>query len=251
MTCAIMQPTYIPWLGYFDLINKSNYFVFYDDVQFVKQSWQSRNKIKAGVEEQILTVPIKKTAHFSDLFIKDVKLDNEKPWCSKHLKSIQQNYSKAKYFDEIFPQIEPVYFQNYDSLAEFNIHMITLLSRIMGIETKFMKSSEINISKGTKEDGIIAICKFLKANNYISPKGAFSYLNNDVAERKFSANNILVYFQNFKVNTYSQRGKNFIPYLSSLDALFNIGGEATISLIRESSLNYSSYSDLINLSDEN
>lgn len=251
MTCAIMQPTFIPWLGYFDLINKSDCFVFYDDVQFVKQSWQSRNKIKAGAEEQILTVPVKKTEHFSDFIIKDVKIDNEKPWSKKHLKSIQQNYSKAKFFEEVFSQIEPVYCKKYDSLADFNINIITLFSRIMGIETRFLKSSEINIKKGVKEDGIIAICNFLKADNYISPKGSFTYLNNDGAEKKFCENNLFVSFQNFKLNAYPQRGENFIPYLSSLDALFNIGGEATLTLIRKSSQIYSSYTDLISEKDGN
>ena len=244
MKCSIMQPTFLPWLGFFDLIRKSDYFVFYDDVQFAKQTWQSRNKIKAGSQEQILSIPIKKTTPFNELLIKDVQIDNGKPWAVKHLKSIQQNYSKTEFFEDIFSKIEPIFSEDNEFLADFNINLIKRFCGIMGIESEFIKSSEMDVSKGTKEDGIISICDFLKVENYLSPMGAYSYLNNKIAQEKFLKSNITVHFQNFSISPYPQKGKSFVPYLSALDALFNIGGEAARELILESSGIYKSFSDL-------
>src|SRR5690606_34545879 len=107
-----------------------------------------------------------------------------------------------------------------------------------------IRSSDISVNKGTKEDGIISICNFLKADNYLSPMGAYSYLNDEIAEKKFNVNNITVLFQKFSPSPYQQKGNSFIPFLSSVDALFNIGGEATRELIKECSGIYKSFSDL-------
>ncbi|WP_296623237.1 WbqC family protein [Marivirga sp.] len=240
-TLVIMQPTYIPWLGYFDLIRQADYFVFYDDVQFVRQSWQSRNKIKSPQGELYLSVPVKKTTHHDDLLIKDVMIDNNQNWSKKHLKSIVQNYKKAAFFEEYSGLIESIYSQQFDKLADLNIYLIELVAKSLNINTKFIRSSELNIHKGQKEEGIIDIANHLELNHYLSPKGAFDYLNNEKAENAFNEHDIKVSFQEFIPQEYPQLKEPFIPYLGVFDALLNIGAEATLGNIKESSLDNRSY----------
>ena len=106
-TCVIMQPTYLPWLGYFDLIRQSDIFVFLNDVQFSKQSWQVKNRIKNLSEELMITIPVKKSSLSTKIDM--VLIDNTKNWKKKHLKSIYLAYKKSEFFDEIYP-IMMVYF---------------------------------------------------------------------------------------------------------------------------------------------
>jgi len=234
-TVVIMQPTYIPWLGYFDLIRRADYFVFYDDVQFVKQSWQSRNKINSPQGELYLSVPVQKTKHHDDLMIKDVLIDDKQPWRKKHFKSIQQNYQKAPFYSEYIGEIKLLYDQPVEKLADFNIALIKRMADLLGISTEFIRSSTLDFEKGPKEEGIIAICNHLNACQYLSPVGAKEYLDNEQAKAAFSENDIKVEFQQFEPQAYAQNQIGFTPYIGVFDALLNIGAEATLQNIMDSS----------------
>jgi hypothetical protein len=234
-TVVIMQPTYIPWLGYFDLVRQADYFVFYDDVQFIKQSWQSRNKINSPQGELYLSVPVQKTKHHEELMIKDVLIDDKQPWRKKHFKSIQQNYQKAAFYPDYIDEIKSLYDQPVEKLADFNIELIRRITTLLGVSTQFIRSSTLDFEKGPKEEGIIAICNHLNAHHYLSPIGAKEYLDNDKAISAFSNNKIKVEFQQFEPKAYAQNQKAFTPYLGVFDALLNIGAEATLQNIIESS----------------
>ena len=128
-TCVIMQPTYLPWLGYFDLIRQSDIFVFLNDVQFSKQSWQVKNRIKNLSEELMITIPVKKSSLSTKIDM--VLIDNTKNWKKKHLKSIYLAYKKSEFFDEIYPIIENVINTEVDFLSEFNTIIVKKISSLL------------------------------------------------------------------------------------------------------------------------
>ena len=144
-TVSISQPTFFPWLGYFQLIMRSNHFILLDDVQFQKRSWQQRNKIRVGSDTIWLTVPVLTKGKFEQK-IKDVRISADKDWRSKHLKTIEMAYSKAPYFNSFFPIIERIYQFPSVFLAELNIFAILEICEFIGLEPKISRSSQISTS---------------------------------------------------------------------------------------------------------
>src|SRR3989338_4487567 len=120
MRIAIMQPTYLPWLGYFELIDSCDLFIFLDDVQFVRKSWQQRNKIKTPAGELLLTVPVLTKGKLEQQ-IKDVGINNDLPWRTKHLGSIKNNYQRAPFYKKYIGFIEDLYFREYTGLLTLNM----------------------------------------------------------------------------------------------------------------------------------
>jgi hypothetical protein len=216
-TCVIMQPTYLPWLGYFDLINTADVFVFLDHVQFSKQSWQQRNKIRDRNGEQLLVVPVKKGV-LKEYRIKDVLIDSNKNFLVKHLKTIKNNYAKAKNFGEIFPELEEIYSKKFDSLVDLNIELIRYGCEKMGLEKEMIRSSALNLV-GNKVDGLISICKLVGADHYHSPLGSKDYID----ERNvFEKNSIQLSYQKYSHPEYQQiTYDDFISNLAFVDYLFN------------------------------
>ena len=217
-TCVIMQPTYLPWLGYFDLIKSSDVFVFLDHVQFSKQSWQQRNKIRDKNGEQILTIATLKGST-KETMIKDVLIDQNKIPLKKHLKTIKNNYAKAKNFKTIFAELEEIYSRDYTYLATVNMDLIAYGCQKMGITPSIVQSSDLDISL-PKVEGIIEICKQVDADHYLSPVGAKEYIEEN---NIFDANNIALSYQEYTPPTYTQINYNdFISHLSFIDYLFNL-----------------------------
>ena len=224
MKAVIMQPTYLPWMGYFDLIDQSNIFVFLDDVQFEKQSWQQRNKIKTPHGMIWLTVPVLQNLGQK---INEVKINNNSNWKEKHWKSIKYNYSNSSHFNEHFEFFEYIYGTNWGCLADLNMTLIEKSSRILGLDTKFIFSSELNVG-GKKTDRLINILNETGADEYISTPGSKSYIEVD----KFNKENIMLYWNEFNHQTYTQLYGDFMPYLSVIDLLFNCG-DKSLSVIRK------------------
>jgi len=212
---AILQPSYIPWMGYFEQIIHVDIFVFYDDVQYTKNDWRNRNKIKVHNSSNWLTIPVKAVDNKK---INEVIIDNTKNWKVKHLKTIQQFYNKSKYFKEIYPLLENNINSNVDSIALVSINIIKDIANYLELKTKFYLSSELNI-EGSRNERLINICKYFKADSYYSGLSAKDYLN----IKLFEKNNLKVEFQNFQHPIYSQLHGDFIPYLSIIDLLFNHG----------------------------
>tara|TARA_B100000795_G_scaffold237931_1_gene198782 strand:+ start:601 stop:1314 length:714 start_codon:yes stop_codon:yes gene_type:complete len=227
---VISQPTYLPWMGYFGLIDASSKFIFLDDVQFDRRSWQQRNKIIINKKEEYLTIPIIKKGK-RDQLLKDTLINN-KEFYKNHLKSIYYSYSKTKFFKNYFKHLEslsrPINSQN--NLSDINILLIKSISNFIGISSEFLKSSDLNQS-GKKSDKLINICKLFNMKKYLSNEGSNDYLKNDID--KFKSNNIEIYIQHFNSTKYLQQSNDFIPYISVLDLLFN-EGERSIDIIRSS-----------------
>ena len=172
MKAVILQPMYLPWMGYFGMIDIADVFVFYDDVQFSNQSWQQRNRIKTNNGVVWLTVPVLK--NFGQK-INEVKINNSTNWRKKHLKTIKYSYSKAPYFKDYKDIFEEIYDKEWEYLCELDIHIIKTISEILGLKTKFILSSELNV-EGKKTDRLINVLKKINATEYISGPSAKAYI---------------------------------------------------------------------------
>jgi hypothetical protein len=219
MIVSIHQPQYLPWLGYFDKIERSDVFVFLDNVQFKKNEWQNRNKIKTEQKWQWLTVPV---IHKFGQKINEVKINNTVRWGKKHLTALMTHYSKAAFFKEHIGFFEKTYAQEWQYLADINIHIIQYLVEALGIsKTKLVISSE-HESREEPTERLVDLCKQAGGDVYLSGQDGEKYLNLD----KFDKEGIQVIFQHYNHPQYPQLYGNFEPYMSIIDLLFNCGPES-------------------------
>lgn len=225
-----MQPTYMPWVGYFAMIDEVDVFVFLDDVQLNKRSWQTRNRIKEyDGKELMLTMPLLKKRR-DETRICDSEFAND-DWRAKHLVSIKQNYRKSAFFEELFPWLEKVYSYDTRFLSDFNINMIVSICEYLGIETNMIKSSDLSDTPGKKDELLLNICKKKGINVYLSAKGSSEYIEKDRPGGAFFESGIRIEYQNYAHPVYNQKGKEFMPYMGIVDLLFNCGRES-LSIIR-------------------
>ena len=225
---SINQPTFMPWLGWFELLDNTDVFVLLDDVQFSKQSWQQRNRIKTSKGSEFITLSVKKNSNKEK--INDVKLTNFKYDLKKMIKTIETNYNKTKHYEKLIKELMILFDKISDSkkLIDVNLNLIIFFNKILGINKKIYFSSNLPFSLN-KTNYIIEICKFFKIDNYVSPYGARDYLLNDID--KFKKNNIKIFLQNFKTPLYSQCFGCFEENLSIIDLLFNEGPNS-LNIIR-------------------
>jgi hypothetical protein len=224
---AISQPTYLPWLGYFDLIDQVDAFVFLDNVQFEKQSWQQRNRIKTPTGLQWLTVPVVIHGRFGQL-IQDVEI-RECQFSRKHLRAIELNYGRAPFFNEYFPELRLVLSCSAGSrLLDLNARLIEWLMTVLGIRTRLLFSSSLDLP-GNRTELLANICAYLGATEYISPLGSAAYLLQEIDLLK--SRSIAVLFQNYRHPGYRQMFPPFVPYASILDLIFN-EGERALDIVR-------------------
>ncbi len=217
MKAAIMQPTYFPWLGYFALISNVDTFVFLDNVQFDRRSWQQRNQI-ANKEKKIwLTVPVEKKNLFSqkihDVNIKDLNFK------TKHLKSIFYSYNKTKYFSKVFPFIEDIFNKKINTLSELNILIVKKICEALNIKTNFINAKDLK-AKGKKSALLSNICEEIKANTYVSVPGSKEYMGE---QTEFKKKRIKVEFFIYNQKVYNRDKNSFISNLSILDFIFYNG----------------------------
>lgn len=215
MRIAIHQPDYIPYLGYFYKISRADLFVYLDDAQFSNDNLHHRNVIKTPQGIKRLVIPLE--YHFKDA-INVVRTKDELGWKEKHLALLTANYSKAKYYKEIFPLIRELLLTRYDNLADMNMTINRFVLSGFGFRTAIVKASELNI-KSQKEQRILDICSLLKANEYYSGLGAKGYQN----EEDFKHRGIELTYTDYKSFEYPQQWAGFEDSLSVLDFLFNCG----------------------------
>jgi len=221
-----MQPTYLPWAGYFNLILNADVFVFLDDVQFEKQSWQNRNKILINLKEHWLSVPVKRKG--LDTHIKDVVVDDTQKWRKKHISTISQNYCGHRYFEYLEEVLAIIGDSSLINLMDLNVKIISYICDILLIKKDFIKSSELACN-GSRSQKLINIIKKLNCNSYLSPQGSKNYIDNDAL---FNKTNIDICFQDYKVKRYKQNNtKTFISYLSIIDVIANLGIKNTRTYI--------------------
>lgn len=218
---AILQSNYIPWKGYFDLINMVDEFVIYDEVQYTKNDWRNRNKVKTSQKVQWLTIPVRQES--LDQKIKDTKITDKK-WNIKHWRTISQNYAKAKHFKEYKEIFEELYLNSDEEyLSQINYKFITTINKILGISTKIKWSSEFELIDGQTQK-LLAICKSCNADVYLSGPSAKNYFDEELAKKE----NIKVEWMEY--SEYSEYNQLFPPFehgVSVLDLIFNEGSNAS------------------------
>ncbi|HOP50613.1 MAG TPA: WbqC family protein [Ignavibacteriales bacterium] len=226
MKIAILQPNYIPWKGYFDIINMVDIFVLYDDVQYTVRDWRNRNKIKTKFGTQWLTIPCDGT---QNKIIKDVKVIWDEKWNFKHWKTIEHNYCKANYFKsykEFFAELYCNLNENY--LWEINLKFIESINSLLGIKTKIILSSELNYNRNLKKsERLLDILKYLGATNYLSGPSAKEYILEDL----FTKENIKIEWMDYNnYPTYDQLYPPFVHVVSIIDLIFNVGEQSQLYL---------------------
>ncbi len=223
MNVVILQPSYIPWRGYFDQIRSADLFIFYDDVQYDKHGWRNRNQIKTAQGKQWLTIPVHSKGVTEGIAIKDVHMDWSKPWAANHLKALTFSYNKAPHFKEYLPLLESFYNRRDDCLADFTIETTIALSRELGItSTRFIRSSQLPDITGLKTDRLIQILKQVGATHYISGPSARDY----VEPEKFEQAGISLEYMEYNYPEYPQLYPPFDQYVSILDLMFMLGEDS-------------------------
>jgi len=219
MIVAIHQPCYLPWLGSLDKIKRSDIFIFMDNAQYTRGSWMNRCWIKNSQGKQWLTIPVITSGVFGQK-IAEAKIDYKTDWVPTHLRTLEINYKKAPYFKQYFPFIKKILEQRIESLAELNIKLIKKISDLFGLKTKFVVGSSLNVS-GQATDLLINMVKAVGGDAYLCGGGAGEYQEDE----KFSKNDLKLIYQNFQHPVYKQLFGEFIPGLSVIDYLFNVGSK--------------------------
>jgi len=215
----IIQPSYLPWLGFFEMLYRSDVFISYDTAQYTKNDWRNRNLIRSNTEKIWLTVPVQIKGKWP-IPILDVKINNNTDWRRKHLRSLRQYYGRAPYFDQFFSPIEEEINKNYTYLQELNLSLVKRISDLLGFKRRIIKSSEMNLSwKSNKTSKLIAMCLAMGAKRYYASQASLSYID----KKQFSQAGIELVFQDYVHPIYRQQFKPFISHLSIIDLLFNMG----------------------------
>lgn len=220
---AILQSNYIPWKGYFDMINMVDEFVLYDDAQYTKRDWRNRNLIKTNQGPKWLTIPVE-VKHKYKQTIKETQVSGNL-WIDKHLKILKHNYSGTKFYTEISEWIFPLYRQCEKELflSEINLIFIRSINTFFGIKTKISSSSDYKL-EGNKSEKIMNICIQAGANEYLTGPAAKSYLEPDTFKRE-GINLIWMDYSGYK--EYPQQYPPFIHELSIVDLMFNNGNSSS------------------------
>lgn len=220
-TVGIHQPNFVPWLGYFYKIMKSDVFVFLDDVQYVKRSFINRNKIKTKNGEHYIRLPLHQKGKYKQSILDCVVFDKEHTLDSL-FKTVQMSYGKSKYFNDYFEDFKEALREGEDSLVDINISLIKWILEIMEEPLVFKRSSELEGVSGTSTERLISICKSVGAERYLSGHGGEKYQD----KKMFDDANIELVITDFDHPVYSQIWGDFIPNLSIIDLIFNHGKDS-------------------------
>ena len=219
---AIVQSNYIPWKGYFDLINSVDEFILYDDMQFTKRDWRNRNTIKSNDSLLWLTVPVRVKGKYYQT-IKDTEV-NDRDWARKHWKSITHSYNKAKHFDLYRERFEDLFLNvNTIFLSAINYLFITTNCDILNITTKISWSMDYKLPREGRTERLIDLCKQASGTEYISGPAAKNYMDEDT----FRENGLrLTYIDYSDYPEYVQLHPPFCHQVSVIDLILNEGPSA-------------------------
>ena len=220
---VILQPSYVPWRGYFDLVHRADVFVFYDDVQYDKHGWRNRNRIKTPAGTQWLTIPVSSKGNVTEgLKISDARITWTQDWAKKHAATLRQSYARAPFFAHHAPMVEAFYAGRPELLADFTIETTRALAGALGISrTRFVRSSELGVS-GDRTERLVRILEAVSATHYISGPSAKAYLE----EAVFAEAKIGLEYMVYDYPEYEQLHPPYDPGVSVLDLLFMKGPEA-------------------------
>lgn len=218
---VVLQPGYLPWLGYFDQVATADVFVFYDDVQFDKNGWRNRNRLLGSDGPQWITVPVKLAGNaFAP--IRDVETVRPDHWPKKHLATIRTLYGRAPFFDWCYPELERYLLgREYRFVIDLCLEGHAVLTKLLGLATPTRFSSELGHQEGGRTERLVSICKDLGATRYISGAAARSYME----EELWREAGIALAYQDYPHPIHRQWGEAFVSHLSIVDALMFVGPE--------------------------
>ncbi len=219
MLVGIHQLHYLPWLRYFEKIARSDVFVVLDSIQYNKNGWQNRNRIKGPQGAVLLTVPVR--AGYQQR-LDEVQINNASPWRKKHWRGIVQCYGKTPFFDHYAPVLEETYAQSWESLNTLNRHMLHLFVDALGIDTRIVYASDLD-APGEATERLVQLVQAVSGTQYYS--GAFA-LEAYLDAKVLAEAQIELVLQEWRAPVYPQRYGAFIPDLSILDLLMNCGPDA-------------------------
>ena len=221
--CVIAQPTFLPWLGWFDLADQADVMIILDDVAFSKQSWQQRNRIRTQNGLEFLTVPVKTSGRLGQRIAECELVDQS--FVVKMIKSLQANYSKAPFFGTTFDELATTLqtAASTNRLVELNCALLFWMAAKLGVTTAMIRASTLDVG-GERGEHVAALCECVGADRYLSPAGAESYLIED--KHAFERRGIEILIHVYEHPEYVQRFTPFIPFASALDLIFNVGPAA-------------------------
>ncbi len=214
---VILQPSYLPWLGYFDQLLRCDVFVVYDNVQFDKHGWRNRNRIKTAQGPQWLTVPVR-TYKQDWPTNREITIDNTQHWRKKHLASLRQNYAKAPFFADYVGLFDDLYVREWTTLFDLVMTSFRMLTDALGIVREIRFASAMDI-KGDAIERLIAICRQVGATRFFEGAAGKDY----IADERFLGAGIAIEYQDYQHPAYPQLHGEFVPFLSVVDLLFNCG----------------------------
>lgn len=211
---GIMQPYFFPYIGYWQLMNAVDEYVIYDDVNYIKNGWINRNNILLNGNKYLITLPLDKASPFQ--LINQIRITSNDNVKHKILKTVEQAYKKAPYFDKIFPIIQAVIMEESCLISKALIKQFNLVNNYLGIQTKLIVSSELKKDNELKaQDKVIHICKLLNGTDYINAIGGQElYSKSDFEKESLKLN-----FIKTKESDYPQFKNEFVPYLSIIDVM--------------------------------
>lgn len=227
---AIHQPTFLPWLGWWDKFVRADVFVLLDDVQFPKKggTWMNRVRMLVGGEPRWVTVPVDR-AYTGTRSVREMRIDDSKPWRETMLETIRGSYARAPFADDVLPVVEEALATRTDRVAELNERAISLLADALELDTsKFVRQSELDVV-GAGTELLVELCRAVGCDTYLSGDGADGYLEEDV----FAASELRLTFQEFTPPRYRQQAAGYAAGLSIVDALMNCGPGGTSELLRK------------------
>lgn len=212
---GIMQPYFLPYIGYFQLISSVNEFVIYDNIKYTKKGWINRNRILCNDTDHLIGLPIKNDSDFLNINQRQLA-DNFHSHSKFLLNKFKECYRKAPHYNDIYPVLEIIFACKQNNLFEFLNNSIKILVDFLEIKTKLLVSSNINIDHNLKsQDKVIAICQATNANFYINAIGGVDLYN----KQTFKENGIILNFIKSQDITYKQYENKFVPWLSIIDVL--------------------------------
>ncbi len=220
---GILQPGYMPWLGFFEQVYRSDIFVIYDDVQYDKNGWRNRNRIKCPQGIQWLTVPVRGLA----TPINGVLIVTGN-WQRKHLKTIHHCYKKSPYFEEVFPIMENILSKEWRYLVDLDLETINAVNDYLGLNRLIVRSSSLGIEDDKPTMRLVKICRHFNADTFYEGASGKNYL----AEEEFIKNGIKLQYQNYHCVPYPQLFGKFVEKLSIIDLLFNCGKKSMQIIVR-------------------
>ncbi len=218
MMISAHQPNYLPYLGFFDKMRKSDIFIIHDDVEFNRRDFQHRNKIRIYDGWKWLTVPVFKKEHIkiNEVLINNKNEKNEAKWSNKHMLEIHSNYNKTPYYESYEHEIKKIYSKEYTYLCDLNMELIKFLIKAFDINIELVYASNFDF-KTTSTQKLVDMVEELGGTTYLSGVGGYNYIDLSLFK------NIEVKFQKYEHPVYPQRYDSFEPNMSAIDVLFNAG----------------------------